>query len=561
MYISFYITDSRNGLVFQYLPSNDAPSFKNLWTRIQSTCPQLTHSHGQNGTEDGKCDGSDVAGCITADEMGHGLCTHGFVAKDLEVFKYYSMTNNIYFWCLVSRAVEGTQRLNVMRPAVVMEQIDQMLLDYFDKDKITLKKIINNYDQITLIFNCYLDGGEPMTSGMYMNRVKAIIPMKTDLSKVINSTAHSIKNVVNRHQYPQHMGRFDPMSYHGHSNRHLSSSPSVSSSPFIKDVEVVPWRNNSVLDDRNEFYLDIEETMTLVLEKTHHRNNENRIKLVNGKISGILDCRSYLGGDSPLVTIALQNNGYDFRFPSLHDCVEIEQFDSQKDTKLVFIPPNGKFRLMEYNLMLDHDKNWNNQLGIVSIDYMNKLGMREDEFEVTLNIGALRRVSQICDLDIELDFIQRSGKKVVTSMDHGKIRILRSTHGRFNQSPLGSKGHWIFDDTEMSTGTTAILRGCVETPDAEENDNDQEEHNGNGENETAINNLNKREYLLNRVVIKYAHEGATLSGISVDSIQVDTHLSNPSMGSNARNGNIKTAFKGVKYISTVQAAEIRSIPH
>ena len=180
MYISFYITDSRNGLIFQYLPSNDAPSFKNLWTRIQSTCPQLGHTR-IDGVED-----EFIYQRIS--ESNIQTYTHSLVGQDLEVFKYYSHTNNLYYWCLVSRSSDITQPSHgfIMEPHILMEEIDEMLLDYFNKDKITVKKIVNNYDQITLIFNCCVNGGEPMTGGMYMNRVKSIIPMKSDFSKVIH---------------------------------------------------------------------------------------------------------------------------------------------------------------------------------------------------------------------------------------------------------------------------------------------------------------------------------------------------------------------------------------
>ncbi|CAL9727644.1 AP-3 complex subunit mu [Monosporozyma unispora] len=547
MYISFYITDSRNGLIFQYLPSNDAPSFKNLWTRIQSTCPQLGHTR-IDGVED-----EFIYQRIS--ESNIQTYTHSLVGKDLEVFKYYSHTNNLYYWCLVSRSSDITQPSHgfIMEPHILMEEIDEMLLDYFNKDKITVKKIVNNYDQITLIFNCCVNGGEPMTGGMYMNRVKSIIPMKSDFSKVINSTAHTIQNAVARRQYPSN-GQIDNASKMFSS----MSGDNKSGSPFTQDVEVVPWRSNKIMEDKNEFYLDIKETMSIVMEKgkssskkrtSHHTG----FKLVNGKITGTLDCRSYLGG-TPLVSVNLNNCGYDFGFPSLHDCVEIDQFDS-KDTTLSFIPPNGKFKLMKYNLNLagnEKVKNWN-QLGIVSIDYMNNLGAKEDEFEVTVNIGSSRKVNKIRDLDIELQFVNQ--KKGIDKSHH-KIRILRSTHGRFNQMANQERGNWLFD-SEMATGTTAILRGCIESQDSEEMSFAEEEVA-----QEEVNHASKATpgalYKLNRVVIRYNHEGETLSGIAVNAIKADTHSSSSYSGNSNSSSNIKVAFKGVKYLSCVQAAEMRT---
>lgn len=557
MYISFYITDSKNGLIFQYLPSDDAPSFKNLWTRIQSTCPQLTITREQGGTSEYK----------EEDENIKNLW-HSLVGKDLEVFKYFSTTNNLYYWCLVSQHSNPSDSIGLnMEPYVIMGQIDQLILEYFDKDKITVKKIINNYDQITLIFNCLIDAGEPMVAGMYMNRVKSIIPMKSDFSKVINSTAHTIQNAVARHQYPSNIGpsgsRLNP------ADRRMGNASNVS--PFTKDNEVVPWRNNKVTNDRNEFYLDVNETMSLVMEKPKRNktrngrwSNSSRFQLVNGKIVGTFDSRSYLGGN-PLINVDLNNCGYDLGLPALHDCVELDHFDS-KNTTLSFIPPNGRFRLMQYNLNLnrgsDGNKNWN-QLGLVTVDYVSNLGIKEDEFEITLNISSSRKVPHISGLSLELQF-KNAGNKSENEHDskidtnsHYKIRILRSTHGRFTQVSDKETGHWIFDP-EVSTGTTAILRGCLEFQ-GEDNDEEDvsEEESSSKENiqESFNKKIKKVDYELNRVVIKYGFEGETLSGIGVNSIKVDTSSSTV-MGINTNN-NSKTAFKGVKYRSSVQAAELR----
>lgn len=502
-----------------------------------------------------------------ADEVGPmsntETSTHGVVGKDLEVFKYYSNSNNLYYWCLVSRTSDTTQLSHglTMEPLILMGEIDQMLLDYFDKDKITVKKIVNNYDQITLIFNCCVDGGEPMASGMYMNRVKSIIPMKSDFSKVINSTAHTIQSAVARHQYPTN-GQMD------NANKMFSTGGNRHGSPFTQDMEVVPWRNNKIVEDKNEFYLDIKETMSLVMERRKASNkrktsHQGGFKLVTGKITGIFDCRSYLGG-TPLVSVNLNNCGYDLGFPSLHDCVEIDQFDS-KDTKLAFIPPNGKFQLMGYNLNLagnERVKNWN-QLGIVSVDYMNDLGVKEDEFEITVNISSSRKVTKIRNLDIELQFALDIDKNENADILHHKIRVLRSTHGRFNQTANQHRGNWVFD-SEVATGTTAILRGCVE-PQAND-----ELHFGESESrQDEINNPNQdnatlaaKHYTLNRVIARYSHEGETLSGLGVNSIKIDSQSSNThsGLGSNGSNGNtsIKTAFKGVKYLSCVAASEMRT---
>ena len=582
MYISFYITDSRNGLVFQYLPSTEAPSFTNLWTRIESTCPQLTQLPS-NGSFHDDIEGNKNVNILdsTATFTNNESLTHGLVSKDLEVFKYYSKVNNIYYWCLKSLNPDPvTKRGLDIEPHIIMEEIDRMLLDYFDKDEISVKKIMNNYDQITLIFNCCINGGEPMTGGMYMNRVKNIVPMKSDLSKVINSTAHTIQNVVARRQYP--LNGFVESNGDGKFRTHNNQL-----NRFKTGVEIVPWRNNNNnhsyaigsktttatnMSNRNEFYLDIRETMCLVMERTMNKRRKDRgsrqFQLVNGKITGIFDCRSYLIGDAPFVSIDLDNNGYDLGFPSLHPCVEIDQFDSQ-NTKLSFIPPNGKFRLMEYSLDINKERSWdttrgktykfsNQQFGIVSVDYLNNLGIKEDEFEITVNIASSRKVLEIYDLSIELQFKVNGKSNEINMFEDDypkKIRILRSTHGRFTQLVNQNKGYWEFD-SKISTGTTAILRGCIEDQNNDRNERNEEEESYNSNNTNMNIEKDRSKYILNRVILRYRHEGQSLSGIKVNGIKVENQISS----NNSTNSNkIQPAFKGVKYISYVKDIEMRTI--
>ena len=315
-------------------------------------------------------------------------------------------------------------------------------------------------------------------------------------------------------------------------------------------------------DNRNEFYLDIKETMCLVMERRMNKKRKSRdhrrFQIVNGKITGTFDCRSYLSGEAPFVTIDLNNDGYDLGFPSLHPCVELDHFDSQ-NTNISFIPPNGKFKLMEYNLDIKRER-----FGIISLDYLNNLGMKEDEFEVTINIGSSRRVSEIYDLSIELQF-KVDGKMTDIYEDDclTKIRILRSTHGRFSQLVNQNRGYWEFD-SKISTGTTAILRGCIEDQNDEGDSKNKEVRRERDDNDNNNNSKsdsykdvkkNTSKHVLNCVILRYRHEGESLSGIAVNSIKVENQM----FSRNGINCNkVQTPFKGVKYLSCVKDIEMRT---
>ncbi|CCF58004.1 hypothetical protein KAFR_0D03560 [Kazachstania africana CBS 2517] len=454
MYIAFYICDTKNQLVFQYLCDSIAPHFSKLLTRIHSLCPEVL----------------DVE-------------TRGNVSKDLKIYRYFSATNNLNYYALTI-----VSRHHDLEPHHVLESIDTLLVEYFNKTNLTTTKIMNNYDRMTILFDLLIDGGIIDGNNFYMNKLRNQIPLKNDFSNFINDAAKSLQK---------------------------GQAPSKT-----VDNEVVPWRSKEIKTVRNEIYVDVKETLYVTLIKSNRASH--RLKLLNGYINGSVSVDSSIGG-VPMLEVSF--GGCDFKdiIPKFHDCVEVNEFLTNDGNIIKFIPPDGKFQLMEYSMALS---SFNDNL--ISCNFTNGLGNSNDEFEITLNINKSNKVPKINNLQVCLNFENREGQS--------KVKILRNTHGRFEYG----KNTWIFD-SELLTGTLPVLRGCVE-----EETKNEEDGGIDGEGRRILSKLRPE---LRSVIMSFQYEGQLPSGTRVSSINIrNDSTSNPQR---------QQLFKGVKYVTKTSNYEIR----
>lgn len=503
MFISFYITDSKYALVFQYLLSSNSPPFAHLWAKVQDVCPKLASDDATNKDSEAKRG------------MGNLDSVCGSVSKNLELYKYYSATNKLYYFCLTS----GSSSTQSLSPFIFLENMDRTLMEYFDKDQLTVNKITNNYDRVTMIFYVCVNGGEPAAGRLYGNRIKKVVPARSDLSKIINTTAHGLQVAVQR-QGQQHGQNFVSDAQHR-----------FQSEPSSKEEDVVPWRSAGLKYSNNEIYVDLTETIHVIYQRTgkrsgrNQRRNSSKVEMVCGTIDGAANVKCYLTGN-PTVDLQLDLAGNDLGLPAFHECVELDNHKDRTNCNLRFIPPDGRFNLMQYSIDLDTPQmhqthRFNHSVGLVTIDFADQLGNKNDEFEITVNVANSREVPNIEDLRIDLQLESPTGDDGEEQRNHDfKIKVLRNTHGRFDNSVLPGKGTWIFDK-ETPTGTLPVLRGCVEGAD--------------------------RVLRVQRVTASYVHTGQLASGIRVKAIDIGSQT--------VKSGR---PFKGVKYATRVGDFEIRS---
>lgn len=507
MFISFYITDSKYSLVFQYLLSSKSPPFEHLRTKVQDVCPELMSDANtiENGTRTN--DGNDNLRSV-----------YRSVGKNLELYKYYSSTNKLCYFCLTS----ASSSVSKGTPFVFMEDMDRLLLEYFDKDELTGSKITNNYDRVTMIFYVCISGGEPAVGRLYSNSIKKVVPVRSDLSKIINSTAHSLQVAVQRQGQQQGQG-FNNL------------QPRFESDYSWAEGDVVPWRSAGLKYTNNEFYVDMTEKIHVVYQKSRKKSTSKsrfdsaKMSMVCGTINGRATVKCYLS-NNPSVELQLDLAGNDLGIPAFHDCIEPEQNKGLPNCSLKFIPPDGRFNLMQYTIDLDmisQSHRYNNGVGLISVNFNDQLGTKKDEFEITVNVANSRDVETIQDLCIRLE-LEPPTDNTALEEDNSpgaelKIKVLRNTHGRFDNSVVSGQGNWIFDK-ETPTGTLPVLRGCVE-------------------NNAGLSCMAK----VQRVSLSYSHTGQLPSGIRVKAINI-----------NSQGTTTTRPFKGVKYMTTTGDYEIRS---
>ncbi|PCH41585.1 mu-adaptin 3 [Wolfiporia cocos MD-104 SS10] len=111
------------------------------------------------------------------------------------------------------------------------------------------------------------------------------------------------------------------------------ASPSASSHPFASPI---PWRKAGVRYNNNEIYFDVTETLEAIVNKNGTPAVSNVWGKVesNCKLSGIPDLLLTFSNSQSLVDC------------SFHPCVRLQRWS--RDKTLSFVPPDGRFKLMEY---------------------------------------------------------------------------------------------------------------------------------------------------------------------------------------------------------------------
>jgi hypothetical protein len=136
-----------------------------------------------------------------------------------------------------------------------------------------------------------------------------------------------------------------------------SSSPSLSSSPTTfssttlgnAGAPAIPWRRNNVRHTSNELYVDILETLHVITAPSGQplAAFAHGSVIFTAKVSGIPDLflsfGSQAGGPNALASI--------LSLPVFHPCVRLARW-KEKPGQLSFVPPDGRFLLMGYEVDL-----------------------------------------------------------------------------------------------------------------------------------------------------------------------------------------------------------------
>lgn len=508
MFEAVYIADSQNRLVFEYLIALNSPAFKSLQDIIRL---KLTDN------------------------------TEPLIEINSDYFVCCNNSNNLIIYLLCSNASfnDKLRFPNPLLPFVFISRLIDVMEDYFGTPLMAVKIEANN-DTLTLLINDMIDDGLPHVTDI--NKLRDLIPFKSLLSKFLSSTTNQITEVANK------------------------SLPSSVSTPTPSHIggseETYPWRRSNVRYTNNEMFVDVIETVNVILRpvsksskqlnSTYNnlsskkfdsafysssslKNYNSSVKLVPivGNITGKINMLTHLTG-VPTLQLLINTAGLNLQAVQFHQCINLQNW-LQKNGNLTFIPPDGSCTLMDYLIeFTENDTKFDtNLLGLLTVDYQYGIGPNKNEFEVKLLIKDYKSVSKLENLVLEINV-----DKSVTS-----IKANRLTHGDFQFKGDG-KGEWNL--RHIATGILPILHGSIITSSIEELSSSP------SINENLIDVVQTpRLPVLKPTYIKisYSNKGSVPSGLKVDGLKI---ISSKGLGDNVK------PFKGVKYITNTGDFIIRS---
>lgn len=221
--------------------------------------------------------------------------------------KYYAahiFRKNIYILAILKSEVS---------PMMVLEflnQICETIKNYFsDFNEVILKE---NFVSIYQLLEEMIDNGEPLITEPSL--LKDIIPPPTILSKVMSSV-----------QIPTNL---------------------LTGKPNTLVPSKIPWRKEGIRYSGNEIFVDLLEELFITLESND--------RLSNGYIKGKIMCDSKLSGMPEIRMIFRNGRVLEDHSTYFHPCVRYSKF--LKDRVLSFIPPDGKFKLMDYCVEINNQQ-------------------------------------------------------------------------------------------------------------------------------------------------------------------------------------------------------------
>ncbi|RMZ85414.1 hypothetical protein DV737_g742, partial [Chaetothyriales sp. CBS 132003] len=332
----------------------------------------------------------------------------------------------------------------------------------------------------------------------------------------------------------------------------LGSAASSTGLSHLKSAIAIPWRRPNVRHTSNEVYVDILESLSLLLAPSGRpiRYLARGSILFTSKISGVPDLVLILsapGGTSSSKALAIQRT---MTLPSFHPCVRLSRW-KENAGELSFIPPDGKFVLASYetDLMpsqLDQDEvaGKNEKVFVpASVDLRTGLGAKGNEFEAKLRLdtkfaGARASHRSVTELNAsrgDANWVVKAGSrevewKVSTSGKDGSVSGTAVLTGVV----MGAPGHNGADDRHNGAAAhgNADKRALSEYYD-----------------EATVDDLAKtmawarsRSLMPRSISVSFTVKGWLASGIRVDSLTVDAKKSR-GLGEGVR------PYKGVKYVS------------
>ena len=167
---------------------------------------------------------------------------------------------------------------------------------------------------------------------------------------------------------------------------------STQSTPTTALGSTIPWRRSNVRHTSNELYVDIVETLSVILAPSGRPLSALAAGTIafTAKLSGVPDLLLTLSAPGGRAALA-----HAMQLPCFHPCVRLARW-AERPGELSFVPPDGRFVLAAYECdLLPGLFSADGAASLASppqlhlpaaIDVRTCVGPAADEFEVTLTL-------------------------------------------------------------------------------------------------------------------------------------------------------------------------------
>ena len=474
---ALYITDSANTLVYEFSETLSAPKFKSLVPKIIASTTTTTSS----------------------------LSSSNKISLNSQYYLYRHQDSSLSFYLLCENDAS-----NVLFPQTFVQRLIEAMGDYFGELNST--KIEANNDTLTLLLYQMLDDGVPHVTDF--NKLRDLVSYKSFLSKILSGATTAASKATGR----------------GPTTLDLIKANDTSND--------IPWRRNNVRHTNNEMYVDVIETVNVILKpvvrklklehtfdsafysssKQHNVDNH----MISGHIDGEISFLSRLTG-VPLLELSLNSVGSNVELPNMHRCINRDTWKERRGI-LSFIPPDGRSTLMKYQVDLNKvgaNRQKLHTITATSIDTEFICRENSSEFEIRLHLS--QQINKIDFITVE----------IVCEQEQGQVKLNRVTHGDFSARGNG-KAEWNL--RQVKSGVSPVFYGSIISKNSDESDDHGGDDTGDADIKTSTNGYLKPSYI--RLI--YSHRGPVPSGLKVDSLKI---ISAKGLGDTVK------PYKGVKYIT------------
>lgn len=390
--------------------------------------------------------------------------------------------------------VPTCSNVSSLMPFEFINRFVEVLEVYFSTPLLPMK-LENGLDTVTLILNEMLDDGYPYITEP--DPIRDLVPQGGLFSKLLSSSGSRTASQQNK-------------------------------------LPTVPWRRSNVRHTNNELFVDIVETLHVIVSSSTKqtrgalpssssafystgasRNLRSESKPLLCRVEGTIFLTTHLSG-VPDIQLNIDTGKQKVDFPSFHQCVDLQRWEDSPGT-LSFIPPDGRSLLASYTIDNQKDP------GLVQADLRTGLGTNKDEFEARVWTLVSKDVKHIESLSVNV---------ICDKYKVRSVKNMRVTGGDFHFSNETGVGEWRFGG-KTPLGWNATLRGTLQQQSEEELD-------GEENNSPAI--------FPNNLSLSYNLTGQVPSGTKVQSLKI--------VGSRGLGEGVKP-YKGVRYITRVGEYVVR----